>query len=101
MRAIVYTRNEQTKFIYTGPIGLKMDYMFCPTDITCDIYGHVIVSDANNNAIHMIDKHGQVLRVHQVGRDWIDVPHSVVVDNKGLMMVGDSAGVMHVVKYLK
>lgn len=100
-RVIVFTRNEQIKFIYTGPIGLKMDYMFCPTDITCDIYGHVIVSDANNNAIHMIDKHGQVLRVHQVGRDWIDVPHSVVVDNKGLMMVGDSAGVMHVVKYLK
>ncbi|XP_061172004.1 uncharacterized protein LOC133181534 [Saccostrea echinata] len=100
-RVIVFTRNEQVKFIYTGPVGLKMEYMFCPTDLTCDIYGHVIVTDANNNAIHMIDKHGQVLRVHQIGRDWIDVPHSVVVDNKGLMIVGDSAGMVHIIRYLK
>lgn len=100
-RVIVFTRNEQVKFIYTGPVGLKMEYMFCPTDLTCDIYGHVIITDANNNAIHMVDKHGQVLRVHQIGRDWIDVPHSLVVDNKGLMIVGDSAGMVHVIRYLK
>lgn len=100
-RVVVFTRNEQIKFIYTGPLGLKLDFMFNPTDVTCDIYGHLIVADKNNNAIHMLDKHGEVLKVHQVGRDWIDVPHSVVTDHKGSMIIGDSAGVLHVIKYLK
>lgn len=100
-RVVVFTRNDQIKFIYTGPLGLKMDFMFSPTDITCDVYGHLIVTDANNNAIHMLDKYGEVLKVHQMGRDWIDVPHSVAADHKGSMIIGDSAGVVHVIKYLK
>lgn len=99
-RMIMFTRNEMVKFIYTGPPTIKTEYPFCPMDVVCDNFGHIIVVDSNNNAIHMLDKFGKVLRYHQIGRDWIDIPWSVAVDNRGLMLVGDSAGSMHILRYL-
>ncbi|XP_076092808.1 uncharacterized protein LOC143064113 [Mytilus galloprovincialis] len=99
-RLIMFTRNEQVKFVYNGPQSIRTEYPFCPMDLVCDNFGHTIVVDSNNNAIHMLDKFGKVLRFHQIGRDWIDIPWSVAVDNRGLMLVGDSAGTMHILRYL-
>jgi hypothetical protein len=48
----------------------------------------------------MLDKYGKILRYHQIGRDWIDIPWSVGIDNKGLLLIGDSAGTMHILRYL-
>lgn len=78
-----------------------MDFMFSFIDIICDVYGYVIVIDVNNNVIYMFDKYGEVLKVYQMGRDWIDVFYLVVVDYKGLMIIGDLVGVVYVIKYFR
>lgn len=78
-----------------------MDFMFSFIDIICDVYGYLIVIDVNNNVIYMLDKYGEVLKVYQMGRDWIDVFYLVVVDYKGLMIIGDLVGVVYVIKYFK
>lgn len=78
-----------------------MDFMFSFIDIICDVYGYQIVIDVNNNVIYMFDKYGEVLKVYQMGRDWIDVFYLVVVDYKGLMIIGDLVGVVYVIKYFK
>lgn len=99
-RLIMFTRNEQVKFIYNGPQSIRTEYSFCPMDVVCDNFGHIIAVDSSNNAIHMLDKYGKILRYHQIGRDWIDIPWSVGVDNRGLLLIGDSAGTMHILRYL-
>ncbi|KAK3582875.1 hypothetical protein CHS0354_012487 [Potamilus streckersoni] len=61
---------------------------FDPRGITCDRYGHIIVSDYSNHSVHMLDKHGRFLCYLVTEADGIIGPTSVAVDSNGLLWVG-------------
>ena len=85
------------RYKYTGQGNTK----FCPIDLCTDNAGHVLITDFYNNRVHILDKDGRFLQYLLAREQGLEWPISIDVDSDGNTWVGEVAGGVKVVKYLK
>ncbi|XP_011423828.3 uncharacterized protein [Magallana gigas] len=97
---VVLDRRGKVRFRYNNqpPRGQKP---FSPRQVvTNDITGHIIVVDARNSCLHILDQNGQFLRcVDDCG---LENPTGLGVDSEGRLWVGFYlTGMVKVIQYLE
>ena len=92
-KVVALDKNYEVRFEYTGPEGRDI---FSPFDLCSDETGNVLITDYNYNTIHILDKHGRVIRYLEGLRE----PYSIDADSNGNAWIGDVEGVK-LVKYLQ
>ncbi|WAR18420.1 TRIM2-like protein [Mya arenaria] len=100
-RGVTILRKDGTvKCFYKGPpLQHGNDQPFLPHGITCDHEGHILVSDWNNDCVHVLDREGNFLMNIINQKDGIEGPNAVAIDKKGRLWVGDSHGVVRIFRY--
>ena len=96
---VVVDNTGRVRFRYDGtPARTKKS--FNPRYIVTDALSQIIVSDNNNNCLHILDQNGQFLRC--IDNCGLEGPHGLSVDSEGRLWVGLlSAGEIKVLKYLE
>ncbi|CAC5419050.1 unnamed protein product [Mytilus coruscus] len=88
-RVVVLDREGQVKWTYQGnPQVNSGDKQFGPTDIVTTSVGHVIVTDFDNHALHVLSGEGDVLTCKVMEDQGIIYPMSLSIDTKGQLWVG-------------
>ncbi|XP_078327848.1 uncharacterized protein LOC144623325 [Crassostrea virginica] len=96
---VVINKPGRVRFRYDGtPARTKKS--FGPRYIVTDALSQIIVSDYNNNCLHILDQNGQFLRcVDDCG---LDKPYGLSVNSEGRLWVGlIDTGEIKVLKYLE
>ena len=95
---IVVKKTGKVRFRYDGKLANRA-MSFGPRGIVTDSLSHIIMTDYNNDCLHILDQYGQFLRcVDDIG---LKNPSELSVDNKGRLWVGCDRGEIKVVKYLE
>ena len=95
----VVDRTGRVRFRYDGtPAGIKTS--IDPIGIVTDSLSQIIVSDYNNNCLHIIDQNGKFQKC--VDNCGLQSPWGLSVDSKGRLWVAlNGENVIKVIKYLK
>nr|XP_022307378.1 B-box type zinc finger protein ncl-1-like [Crassostrea virginica] len=96
---VVVDNTGRVRFRYDGTPA-RREKSFGPGDIVTDALSQIIVSDYNNNCLHILDQNGQFLRcVDDCG---LERPYGLSVDSKGRLWVGFCGkGEIKVIQHLK
>ena len=95
---IVLDRTGQVRFRYDGTPA-RSKQRFNPGCIVTDCLGQIIVTDSNNECLHILDQNGQFLKC-LVGCS-LEKPFGLSVDGLGRLWVGSSSsGKVRVIEYL-
>lgn len=88
------------RFKYNGKIkkGVHCE-SFAPTDLVCDKYDNILICDCDNNAVHMLNRHGQFLRFLISQENGVTCPSALALDNEGQLWLGEMNGQVHVIEY--
>nr|XP_022303444.1 uncharacterized protein LOC111111011 [Crassostrea virginica] len=82
---VVVDKKGRVRFLYDGSPA-RREKPFNPRDIVTDVLSQIIVTDYNNNCLHILDQNGQFLRfVDDCG---LERPDGLSVDSKGRLWVG-------------
>ncbi|XP_062592608.1 uncharacterized protein LOC134254058 [Saccostrea cucullata] len=93
-KLVVVDKKENVRFRYKGSPARRKKY-FCPEHIANDSKSQIIVTDDNNDCLHILDQNGQFLQcVDDCG---LDTPGGLSVDGKGRYWVGLHSGKLRVV----
>ncbi|XP_055997484.1 uncharacterized protein LOC125646466 [Ostrea edulis] len=84
---------------YAGPPRHEQESPFYPLDLTCDHYGHIIVSDWNNDCVHLMNKNTDFLQFLVEKGEGIENPNALAIDREGRLWVGNATGVVRVYNY--
>lgn len=84
---------------YAGPTHLDQDSPFYPLDLTCDHYGHIIVSDWNNDCVHLLNKNVGFVQFLVEEEEGIQNPNSLAIDREGRLWMGNATGLIRVYNY--
>ncbi|KAL4239050.1 hypothetical protein ACF0H5_003753 [Mactra antiquata] len=96
----VLHKDGRVKCWYKGPPGgAPNGQPFLPHGIVCDSEGHILVSDWNNDCIHVLDREGNFLLTLVGKKDGLEGPNAIGIDKRGYLWVGDSHGVVRIFKY--
>ncbi|KAH3855020.1 hypothetical protein DPMN_097579 [Dreissena polymorpha] len=96
----ILRKDGKVKCNYKGvPSGLSNEQPFLPHGIVCDGEGNIMVSDWNNDCIHVVDRDGTFLLKLVTKKDGVEGPNALGLDGNGHLWVGDSHGVVRVFKY--
>ena len=75
---------------------------FAPRDIVTDALSQIIVTDFNNNCLHILDQNGQFMRcVDDCGLERLEKPSELSIYSEGRLWVGCNRGEIKVIKYLE
>ncbi|XP_033743661.1 LOW QUALITY PROTEIN: uncharacterized protein LOC117329694 [Pecten maximus] len=88
------------KVIYNTPPDDPLDNPFYPLGVTRDRYGHVLVSDWNNDCIHLLDKDGNFVRYLLSSDDDVECPSALGIDREHRLWVGNGTGSINVYQYV-
>ncbi|XP_060078522.1 uncharacterized protein LOC132558020 [Ylistrum balloti] len=88
------------KVKYNTPPGDPLDNPFYPLGVTRDRYGHVLVSDWNNDCIHLLDKDGNFVRYLLRSGDGVECPSALGIDREHRLWVGNGIGCVSVYQYV-
>ncbi|CAC5419049.1 unnamed protein product [Mytilus coruscus] len=92
-RVVVLDREGQVKWTYQGnPQVNSGNKLYNPTDIVTTSVGHVIVSDVNNHALHVLSGEGDLLTCKVMEDQGIIYPMTLDIDTKGQLWVGCYSG---------
>lgn len=96
---VVLNKAGIVQFRYDGkPAGRKKS--FDPRYIATDALGLIIVTDFNNDCLHIMDRKGQFIRC--VDNCGLEKPCGLSVNNQGKLYVGlHDLGEIKVIEYLK
>ncbi|XP_078330183.1 uncharacterized protein LOC111117325 [Crassostrea virginica] len=96
---VVVDKTGRVRFRYDGTPA-RREKSFDPTGIVTDALSQIIVSDINNNCLHILDQNGQFLRcVDDCG---LKDPWGLSVDSEGRLWVGSSKSKeIKVIEYLQ
>ncbi|XP_078330466.1 uncharacterized protein LOC144624506 [Crassostrea virginica] len=96
---VVVKKTGRVRFRYDGTPA-RNEKSFDPRGIVTDALSQIIVSDYNNNCLHILDQNGQFLRcVYGCG---LEKPRGLSVDSEGKLWVGlFDTGEIKVIKYLE
>ncbi|XP_062586555.1 uncharacterized protein LOC134248158 isoform X2 [Saccostrea cucullata] len=96
---IVVDKTGRVRFRYDGT-SAKRIIPFQPGNIALEPLSHIIISDVNNNCLHILDQNGQFLKC--VDNSSIDRPCGLSVDSEGRLWVGSfDTGVVKVIQYME
>lgn len=90
------------KNLYRGPLldcAPRDQQPFLPHGIVCDADGYILVSDWNNDCVHVLDRDGNFLLQLVNSKDGLEGPNALGIDRRGYLWVGDSHGVVRIFKY--
>nr|XP_022291270.1 tripartite motif-containing protein 2-like [Crassostrea virginica] len=95
---IVVDKTGRVRFRYDGTPARKEE-SFDPRCIVTDALSQIIVTDLNNNCLHILDQNGQFLRC--VDNCGLQEPMGLSVDSEGRLWVGSfGSGEIKVIEYL-
>ena len=96
---VVVDKTGRVRFRYDGTQA-RREKSFRTRDIVTDALSQIIVSDVNNNCLHILDQNGQFLRcADDCG---LKRPYGLSVDSEGRLWVGLlDTGEIKVIKYLE
>nr|XP_022307787.1 tripartite motif-containing protein 2-like [Crassostrea virginica] len=96
---VVVDKTGRVRFRYDGtPARNKL--LFGPRGISTDALSQIIVTDINNNCLHILDQNGQFLRC--VDGCGLEKPFGLNVDSEERLWVRSlSTGTIKVIKYLE
>ncbi|XP_078328076.1 uncharacterized protein LOC144623515 [Crassostrea virginica] len=95
---VVVNKTGRVRFRYDGTPA-RREMGFNPGDIVTDALSQIIVSDYNDNCLHILDQNGQFLRC--VDGCGLAKPSRLSVDSKGRLWVGLlDTGEIKVINYL-
>ncbi|XP_071170954.1 uncharacterized protein [Mytilus edulis] len=101
-RVVAVDRNGSLKFIYNGQKDLET---FKPESITVTPSDNIVVLDAENGSLHVLNPKGYLLGHQFISKDLsIANPNSLCIDSEGYLLIGcghgekDYNGNIHVVK---
>ncbi|XP_048743729.2 uncharacterized protein LOC125657116 [Ostrea edulis] len=96
---VVVNKSGRVRFRYYGtPARRKKS--FYPRHIVTDSMSQIIVTDHNNDCLHILDQNGQFLRC--VDNCGLDKPVGLSVDSEGRLWVGlYQSGEVKVIQYMK
>ncbi|XP_062586577.1 uncharacterized protein LOC134248167 [Saccostrea cucullata] len=93
-KVVVMAATGAVRFRYDGDQAKRKKY-FSPEQIATDSRSQIIVTDHNNDCIHILDQNGQFLQcVDDCG---LDTPGGLSVDSKGRCWVGLHSGKLKVI----
>ncbi|XP_063406801.1 E3 ubiquitin-protein ligase TRIM71-like [Mytilus trossulus] len=88
-RVVVLDQEGQVKWTYQGNLQVNLGKdLFYPSDIVTTSVGHVIVSDINGHALHVLSQQGALLICKVMTDQGIIHPMSLDIDIKGQLWVG-------------
>ncbi|CAG2230375.1 unnamed protein product [Mytilus edulis] len=101
-RIVAVDRNGRLKFTYDGQKDLGT---FKPQGITITPSDNIVVSDAHNEELHVLNSKGQLLGLQLINKDLgIEHPRCLCLDSEGYLLIGcaygenEAYGKIHVVK---
>ncbi|XP_022311815.1 uncharacterized protein LOC111117042 [Crassostrea virginica] len=96
---IVVEKTGRVRFRYDGTPA-RREKSFDPRGIVTDTLSQIIVTDYNNNSLHILDENGEFLGcVDDCG---LTKPYALSVDSEGRLWVGlCGTGVIQVIEYLQ
>ncbi|XP_078328799.1 uncharacterized protein LOC111111908 [Crassostrea virginica] len=98
---VVVDKTGRVRFRYDGTPA-RMERSFAPRDIVTDALSQIIVTDFNNNCLHILDQNGQFLRcVDDCGLERLEKPSELSIDSERRLWVGCNRGEIKVIKYLE
>lgn len=95
---VVVDKTGRVRFRYDGTPA-KTEKFLDPRCLVTDSFGHIILTDNNNDCLHILDRNGQFLRC--VDNCGLDRPFGLSVNNEGRLLVGLPTGKIKVIQYLK
>ncbi|XP_061182827.1 uncharacterized protein LOC133191136 [Saccostrea echinata] len=96
---VLMDENGQELCKYGGPTQHEQESPFYPLDLTCDHYGHIIVSDWNNDCVHLLNKNTGFLQFLVEQGEGIQNPSAIAIDREGRLWVGNATGLIRVYNY--
>lgn len=86
-RIVAVDPNGHLKFTYNGYPNLPTIF---PRGIAITPSNNIIISDVENNALHVLNSRGELLGVHFVNKEYnIERPHPLCMENKGFLLIGN------------
>jgi hypothetical protein len=97
---VVVNKAGSLRFTYDGKASSpSLTFCFKPTSVAIDSIGQILVTDAMNNCVHILDEDGQFLLF--IGRSMINMPSDLGIDENGNLWIGElHSGKIKVFKYL-
>nr|XP_022312067.1 uncharacterized protein LOC111117297 [Crassostrea virginica] len=96
---IVVDKTGRVRFRYDGT-PTRREKSFDPRGIVTDALSQIIVTDYNNDCLHILDQNGQFLRCVDICG--LEKPDGLSVDSAGRLWVGSfDTGEIKVIKYLQ
>ena len=96
---VVVSAAGKLRFKYTGPPSTSQK-SFRPLDIATDSWGNILISDPDNNRIHIIDEDGHFL--HYIHNCVLRYARGYCVDSRDNVFVGEwKTGILKKIQYYK
>ena len=86
-KVIALSLEGKVKFEYTGDKGV-VDEDFTPVGLCVDGWNNLLITDYNNNCVHMINMQGGLLRAIPTQNLGVIEPRTISADGRGVMWVG-------------
>ena len=98
LTVVVVDKMGKVRFRYDGTQA-RREKSFAPRGIVTDALSQIIMTDINNDCLHILDQNGQFLRCVDDCR--LESPHGLSVDSEGRLWVGSgNSGNINVITYL-
>lgn len=95
---VVVNKSGILRFTYSGKAP-SLTFRFKPTSIAIDSRGQILVTDAMNNCVHILDEDGNFLL--SIGKSMMNMPSDLGVDENENLWIGElHSGKIKVFKYL-
>ena len=100
-KVIAVAGDGKLRYEYPG----QGDSKFTPMGLCTDQMGHVLITDHNNQRVHILDQEGRFIQYILTSQQGLHQPVTIDVDKEGYVWVGEkvaiSTGRVKVVKYRK
>ncbi|XP_062573522.1 uncharacterized protein LOC134235407 [Saccostrea cucullata] len=95
---VVVNKSGTLRFIYSGN-QISQTFFFKPTSVVTDSFGQILVTDAMNSCVHILDEDGAFLRC--LGQSMMNIPSDLDIDKNENLWIGEyHSGNVKVFRYL-